>query len=40
MVSSSHPIFARNSLRIIGEYRCQGRGQDVAVRVPFSYKLE
>jgi len=39
-VSSSNPIFARNSLRIIGEYRCQGRGQDVVVRVPFSYKLE
>jgi protein TonB len=40
VVSASNPIFARNSLRIISEYRCQGRGQDVLVRVPFSYKLE
>jgi protein TonB len=37
---SSHPIFARNSIRIVGEYKCQGQGRDVVVTVPFGYKLE
>jgi protein TonB len=37
---SSHPIFARNSVRLVGEYKCQGQGRDVTVTVPFSYKLE
>jgi protein TonB len=37
---SSHPIFARNSIRIVGEYKCQGQGRDVIVTVPFGYKLE
>lgn len=37
---ASHPIFARNSIRIVGEYKCQGQGRDVLVTVPFGYKLE
>ena len=37
---SSHPIFARNSIRIVSEYQCQGQGRDVIVQVPFGYKLE
>ena len=39
-VRASHPIFARNSIRIVGEYKCQGQGRDVTVTVPFGYKLE
>lgn len=39
-ISASHPIFARNSLRIVGEYKCQGQGRDVLVQVPFRYQLE
>lgn len=39
-VRASHPIFARNSMRIVGEYKCQGQGRDVVVTVPFGYKLE
>lgn len=37
---SSHPVFARNSLRIVGEYKCQGQGRDVLVQVPFNYRLQ
>ena len=37
---ASHPIFARNSIRIVGEYKCAGQGRDVIVQVPFGYKLE
>jgi periplasmic protein TonB len=37
---ATHPIFARNSIRIVGEYKCQGQGRDVLVQVPFGYKLE
>ena len=40
VVSASHPIFARNSVRIVGEYRCQGQGHEVLVQVPFGYRLE
>ena len=40
VLSQSHPAFGRNSVRIVGEYKCQGQGQDVLVRVPFSYKLQ
>jgi periplasmic protein TonB len=39
-IRASHPIFARNSVRLVGEYKCQGQGRDVTVVVPFSYKLE
>jgi len=39
-VRATHPIFARNSIRIVSEYKCQGQGRDVVVRVPFGYKLE
>ena len=39
-VRASHPIFARNSIRIVGEYKCQPQGRDVTVRVPFGYKVE
>jgi len=37
---ASHPIFARNSVRIVGEYKCQGQGREVVVTVPFGYKLD
>jgi protein TonB len=37
---STHPIFARNSIRLVGEYKCQGQGRDLTVVVPFGYKLE
>ncbi len=40
VVRASHPIFARNSVRIVSEYKCQGQGHDVAVLVPFGYKIE
>ena len=39
-ISASHPIFARNSIRLVGEYKCQAQGRDVLVQVPFGYKLE
>jgi protein TonB len=37
---SSNPIFARNSIRIVGQYKCAGQGRDVLVTVPFGYKVE
>ena len=40
VVRATHPIFARNSVRIVGEYKCQGQGHDVLVQVPFGYKLD
>jgi len=40
VVSASHPIFARNSLRIVGEYKCQAQGREVLVQVPFSYRQQ
>jgi len=40
VLKSSHPIFARNSVRIVSEYTCAGQGRDVIVQVPFGYKLE
>ena len=39
-IRASHPAFARNSIRLVGEYKCQGQGRDVLVQVPFGYKLE
>lgn len=39
VLSASHPIFARNSVRIVGEYKCAGQGRDVVVKVPFGYKI-
>jgi protein TonB len=39
-IRASHPIFARNSQRIVAEYKCAGQGQDVTVQVPFGYKLD
>jgi protein TonB len=39
-VRSTHPVFARNSIRIVGEYKCQGQGHEVLVQVPFGYRLE
>ena len=39
-IRSSNAIFARNSVRIVGDYKCQGQGRDVTVTVPFGYKLE
>lgn len=40
VVSASHAIFARSSLRIVGDYQCKGQSHDVLVRVPFGYKLD
>jgi len=40
VLKSTHPVFARNSLRLVSEYKCQGQGKDVLVQVPFGYKLE
>jgi protein TonB len=40
VLSASHQIFARNSVRIISQFQCKGQGHDVTVTVPFSYKLE
>jgi protein TonB len=39
-VRASHPVFARNSIRIVGEYKCQAQGRELLVQVPFGYKLE
>lgn len=39
-IRSTHQVFARNSMRIVSEYKCQGQGHDVVVQVPFGYKLE
>jgi len=39
-IRSTHQIFARNSIRIVSEYKCQGQGRDVTVTVPFAYKME
>lgn len=37
---ASHPVFARNSIRIVDEYKCAGQGREVTVTVPFSYRLD
>jgi periplasmic protein TonB len=39
-VSASNQIFARNSIRLISDYKCVGQGRDVVVRQEFNYKLE
>ena len=39
-VRASHPVFARNSMRLVGEYKCRGQGRDVLVQVPFAYRHE
>ncbi len=39
-IRASHPIFARNSIRLVGEYKCQAQGREVLVQVPFGYKQE
>jgi protein TonB len=40
VVRASNPVFGRNSVKVVGEYKCQGQGRDVTVQVPFGYKLE
>jgi len=40
VLRASNSIFARNSVRIVGEYKCQGQGRELTVRVPFGYKLQ
>jgi protein TonB len=40
VVRASHPIFGRQSVRIVGEFKCHGQGHDVVVQVPFGYKME
>lgn len=39
-VRASHPVFARNSVRIVSTYKCAGQGRDVVVQVPFAYRLD
>jgi protein TonB len=39
-IRATHPIFARNSIRIVGQYKCQGQGREVIVLAPFGYKLD
>ena len=39
-IRASHPAFAENSIRLVGAFKCTGRGSDVAVQVPFAYKSE
>lgn len=37
---ASHAVFARNSVRLVSQYKCTGQGRDVVVQVPFAYKSE
>jgi periplasmic protein TonB len=39
-VRASHQAFAENSIRLVGSFKCTGRGSDVTVQVPFAYKSE
>ena len=39
-VRASHPAFAENSIRLVGSFKCTGRGADVPVQVAFAYKSE
>ena len=39
-VSSTHQVFARQSARLIGSYKCVGQGRDLLVRQEFNYKRE
>jgi len=40
VVSASNQIFGRNSIRLLGSYKCIGQGRDVTVRQEFNYKTE
>ena len=40
VLRATHPIFARASMKVVGEYKCQGQGRDVVVQVPFGFKTE
>lgn len=37
---ASHPAFAQSSIRLVANFKCAGRGADVIVQVPFTYKSE
>ena len=39
-VRATNPIFARSSIRLVGEYKCTGQGRDVSVTQTFGYKTE
>lgn len=39
VVRATHPIFGRAALRIVSDYKCQGRGRDVLVEVPIGFQL-
>jgi protein TonB len=39
-VSATNQIFARQSVRLIADYKCVGQGRDVTVRQEFNYKME
>ena len=40
VLHASNPIFARSSMRIVAQLKCQGRGRDEPVIVPFGYRLQ
>ena len=40
VIRQTHPIFGRNSARIVGEYKCPGTGRDELVQVTFGYKVD
>ncbi len=39
-IRATNPIFARNSIKLVGEYKCTGQGRDVTVTQIFGYKTE
>jgi len=40
VVRASHQIFARQSVKLVGDYKCQGQGREVTVLQPFGYKTQ
>jgi protein TonB len=37
---STHPIFARAAMKLVEEYKCQGQGHEVQVKVEFGFKMQ
>ena len=40
VLSQTHAAFGRNSMRLVSDYKCQGQGHDVQVKVTFGYKIQ
>ena len=40
VIRASSPIFARSSVGIVAQYKCQGLGHEVRIEVPMDYRLE